>query len=149
MNKRYVKRASRKALTGSSRGRGVYRLWVLSPNSRSCRRRASPCRRRLQRRGPNPNPLPPLGPNSYAHGPSPPHTHGNNGPAHGNAPGHGNGGPHAAARIQVRPVRPRPGLRRLRTQREDQAFFEAAGGPALARHYLDGDEDGIACELLP
>lgn len=35
------------------------------------------------------------------------------------------------------------------TQREAQAFFEAAGGPASDRHWLDGNQDGVACESLP
>ncbi len=35
------------------------------------------------------------------------------------------------------------------TQKEAQAFFKAAGGPFSDPHRLDGDDDGIACELLP
>ncbi len=36
------------------------------------------------------------------------------------------------------------------TQREAQAFYEAAGGPAVDPHRLDGrDGDGIVCESLP
>ncbi|MGB0389148.1 MAG: excalibur calcium-binding domain-containing protein [Ardenticatenaceae bacterium] len=35
------------------------------------------------------------------------------------------------------------------TQREAQAFFEAAGGPASDRHRLDRDNNGVACESLP
>ncbi|WP_157888207.1 thermonuclease family protein [Bacillus marinisedimentorum] len=36
------------------------------------------------------------------------------------------------------------------TQREAQAFYEAAGGPAADPHRLDGrDGDGIVCESLP
>lgn len=35
------------------------------------------------------------------------------------------------------------------TQREAQAFFEAAGGPATDRHRLDRDRDGRVCESLP
>ncbi|HZG83441.1 MAG TPA: thermonuclease family protein [Paenibacillus sp.] len=34
------------------------------------------------------------------------------------------------------------------TQREAQAFYEAAGGPERDPHRLDGDGDGIACEGL-
>jgi hypothetical protein len=35
------------------------------------------------------------------------------------------------------------------TQVEAQAFYEAQGGPARDPHGLDGDRDGVACELLP
>lgn len=35
------------------------------------------------------------------------------------------------------------------TQREAQAFFEAAGGPDIDPHRLDGDGDGVVCESLP
>lgn len=35
------------------------------------------------------------------------------------------------------------------TQREAQAFFEAAGGPEVDPHRLDGDGNGLACESLP
>ncbi len=35
------------------------------------------------------------------------------------------------------------------TQWEAQRFFWAAGGLAWDRHRLDGDGDGIVCELLP
>lgn len=35
------------------------------------------------------------------------------------------------------------------TQREAQAFFEAAGGPERDPYRLDSDGDGIACESLP
>lgn len=35
------------------------------------------------------------------------------------------------------------------THAEAQAFYEAQGGPARDTHGLDGDRDGIACELLP
>ncbi len=35
------------------------------------------------------------------------------------------------------------------TQREAQEFFEAAGGPEVDPHGLDGDGDGRACESLP
>jgi hypothetical protein len=31
---------------------------------------------------------------------------------------------------------------------EAQAFYEAAGGPAIDRHRLDGDRDGVACASL-
>ena len=34
------------------------------------------------------------------------------------------------------------------TQAEAQAFFEAAGGPDVDRHRLDGDGDGVACASL-
>ena len=34
------------------------------------------------------------------------------------------------------------------TQAEAQAFFEAAGGPEVDRHRLDGDGDGVACASL-
>jgi micrococcal nuclease len=37
----------------------------------------------------------------------------------------------------------------FRTHAEAQAFFIAAGGPAMDRHRLDADHDGIACETLP
>jgi micrococcal nuclease len=29
-----------------------------------------------------------------------------------------------------------------------QAFYEAAGGPAVDIHRLDGDADGVACQSL-
>ncbi len=35
------------------------------------------------------------------------------------------------------------------SQREAQAFYEAAGGPAKDPHRLDPDRDGVACESLP
>lgn len=35
------------------------------------------------------------------------------------------------------------------TQYEAQAFYESEGGPARDAHYLDGDNDGLACERLP
>lgn len=35
------------------------------------------------------------------------------------------------------------------SQREAQEFFEAAGGPDIDPHRLDGDGDGVACESLP
>ncbi len=35
------------------------------------------------------------------------------------------------------------------TQREAQRFFEAAGGPEVDPHRLDGDGNGLACESLP
>ncbi|MBM7573356.1 S-layer homology domain-containing protein [Aquibacillus albus] len=35
------------------------------------------------------------------------------------------------------------------THQEAQAFFEAAGGPELDPHELDGDGDGTVCESLP
>jgi hypothetical protein len=35
------------------------------------------------------------------------------------------------------------------TQREAQAFYIAAGGPAADSHRLDADNNGIACENLP
>jgi len=37
----------------------------------------------------------------------------------------------------------------FRTQREAQAFYEAAGGPARDSHKLDRDNDGVACQSLP
>ena len=38
--------------------------------------------------------------------------------------------------------------RDFRSQREAQAFFEMGGGAANDRHYLDADDDGLACEAL-
>lgn len=35
------------------------------------------------------------------------------------------------------------------TQKEAQAFYEAAGGPKKDPHRLDPDKDGVACESLP
>jgi len=35
------------------------------------------------------------------------------------------------------------------TQKEAQAFYEAAGGPDKDPHRLDPDKDGVACESLP
>ena len=59
----------------------------------------------------------------------------------------------AAARAQFRPL-PRRTLASTETvdfatQREAQRFYLAAGGPVWDTHRLDGDRDGIACELLP
>ena len=34
------------------------------------------------------------------------------------------------------------------TQRKAQKFFKKHGGPQKDRHYLDADNDGIACEDL-
>lgn len=36
----------------------------------------------------------------------------------------------------------------FKTQKEAQAFFEAAGGPEKDPHRLDPDKDGVACESL-
>ena len=36
----------------------------------------------------------------------------------------------------------------FRTWQEAQDFFIAAGGPERDPHWLDGDQDGIACEAL-
>lgn len=35
------------------------------------------------------------------------------------------------------------------TQWEAQRFFIRNGGPGYDPHYLDGDNDGRACEMLP
>ena len=35
------------------------------------------------------------------------------------------------------------------THTEAQTFYEAAGGPGIDPHRLDGDGDGVACESLP
>lgn len=37
----------------------------------------------------------------------------------------------------------------FKTQKEAQAFYEAAGGPEKDPHRLDPDKDGVACESLP
>jgi hypothetical protein len=37
----------------------------------------------------------------------------------------------------------------FRSQREAQAFYDAAGGPQADRHGLDRDRNGKACEELP
>lgn len=37
----------------------------------------------------------------------------------------------------------------FKTQKEAQAFYEAAGGPEKDPHRLDLDKDGVACESLP
>ncbi len=37
----------------------------------------------------------------------------------------------------------------FRTRAEAQAVFVACGGTANDVHWLDGDNDGIACESLP
>jgi hypothetical protein len=35
------------------------------------------------------------------------------------------------------------------THLEAQAFYESAGGPTYDPHWLDDENNGIACELLP
>ena len=37
----------------------------------------------------------------------------------------------------------------FKTQAKAQKFFIKHGGPQNDRHYLDADNDGIACEDLP
>ena len=51
--------------------------------------------------------------------------------------------------LRYNPRGPDRDCRHFRTHREAQAFFIAAGGPRFDPHRLDGDNDGIACELLP
>ena len=37
----------------------------------------------------------------------------------------------------------------FRTQQQAQAMFNKCGGVSNDVHYLDGDDDGLACETLP
>jgi micrococcal nuclease len=53
-----------------------------------------------------------------------------------------------AANLRYDPFGPDRDCGDFSTQREAQAFFEAAGGPATDRHRLDRDRDGVVCESL-
>jgi hypothetical protein len=54
-----------------------------------------------------------------------------------------------AASLRYDPFGPDRDCGEFATQREAQAFFEAAGGPANDRHRLDNNNDGVACESRP